>query len=173
LEEFNYRLKVASVGYAYEDGQIIRIDSRLIHEEVVKPALRILQAKGYEGPRKEFHQAFDHLRAGDHKDAIVWANKAFESTLKAICTKKGWVFNKGARASDLIKVVRLNGLLPAYLENSFDQLAAVLSSGLPQVRNNEGGHGDGPVPLSTPEYVAAFAIHLAAAKIVFLTDAAA
>jgi len=173
LEEFNYRLRMAAVGYAYEDGQIIRIDSQLVHEEVVKPALRILQQKGYEGPRQEFHQAFSHLRTRDNKDAIVWANKAFESTMKTICAKKGWPVDKGARASDLVKVLRSNGLLPSYLDNSFDQLAAVLSSGLPQVRNNEAGHGSGPIPSQTPDYVAAFAVHLAAAKIVFLAEAAA
>lgn len=171
LAEFNYRLKRSGVGYAYEDGQILRIDSQLIHEEVVKPALRFLNRKGFEGPREEFLQAFMHAKSGANKDAIIWANKAFESTMKVVCDIKGWDFDKGSRASDLLKILRRNGFFPNYLDNSFDQLTAILGSGLPQVRNNEAGHGDGGTPRETPPYVASLALHLAAAKIVFLVEA--
>lgn len=171
LAEFNHRLRRSSVGYEYDNGQIVRIDSQLIHDEVVKPALRFLNRSGFEGPRSEFLQAFTHAKAGANKDAIVWANKAFESTIKVICAAKGWDVPKGARASDLLKVLRRNSFFPDYLDSSFDQLAAVLSSGLPQVRNNEGGHGDGQAVRETPQYVAAFALHLAATKIVFLVEA--
>lgn len=116
-------------------------------------------------------QAFDHFKAGEHRDAITDANNAFESTLKAICKKRKWKFDSNARASDLLKVVRNNGLFPAYLDKSFDQLAATLKSGLPEIRNNEGAHGQGAELTETPEYVAAYAIHLAATNILFLAEA--
>ena len=70
-----------------------------------------------------------------------------------------------------MKVLRAQGLLPDYLDKSFDQLVATLSSGLPQVRNVKGAHGQGPQRTETPEYVAAYALHLAASNIVFLVDA--
>lgn len=91
--------------------------------------------------------------------------------MKAICDIKDWEYKKGARASDLLKILRAKDLLPDYLDNSFDQLAATLSSGLPKVRNEEGGHGQGAQPRATPSYVAAYALHLAAAKIVLLVEA--
>jgi hypothetical protein len=93
--------------------------------------------------------------------------------MKAICDRKGWTYSKAARASDLLKVLRANHLWPDYLDGSFDQLVATLSSGLPQVRNDTGAHGQGTAKRETPEYVAAYALHLAASKIVLMTEAAA
>ena len=168
VKELNARFRRAGIGYQYEGGRIIRIDSELIHSEVVQPALQFLQKNGFEGPRDEFMKAHGHYRAGEMKDAITDANNAFESTLKAIFDQRGWQYLKGARASDLLKLVRENGLLPSYLDNSFDQLAGTLKSDLPKVRAEEGAHGQGPIPRETPDYVAAYALHLAAAKILFL-----
>lgn len=171
IEELNQRFRRAGVGYQFENGQIFRVDSELVHSEVVRPALRYLHQPGFEGPREEFLRAHVCYRGGDTKDAVTNANNAFESTLKAICDQRGWAFSKGARASDLLKVVRAHGLLPDYLESSFDQLAATLKSGLPKVRNEMSAHGHGSTPRETPDYVAAFALHLAAAKILFLVEA--
>ena len=67
--------------------------------------------------------------------------------------------------------MRARGLLPDYLDASFDQLAATLKSGLPKVRGEQGAHGQGAAPRETPNHVAAYALHLAAAKILFLVEA--
>ena len=171
IEDLNERFRRAGVGYQFEGGQIFRVDSEFIHSEVVRPALRFLHQPGFEGPREEFLRAHACYRAGDTKDAVTNANNAFESTLKAICEQRRWKYPKGARASDLLKIVRDQGLLPDYLDNSFDQLAATLKSGLPKVRGEEGAHGQGAAPRKTPDHVAAYALHLAAAKIVFLVEA--
>ena len=171
IKELNERFRRACVGYRFEAGMIFRVDSDLIHHDVVKPALQFLQQPGFEGPCEEFLQAHGHYRAGEMKDAITDANNAFESTLKSICDRRGWHYQKGARASDLIRLIRNEGLLPNYLGNSFEQLAATLKSGLPKVRGEEGAHGQGATPRETPEYVAAYALHLAAAKILFLAEA--
>ena len=171
IAELNERFRRAGAGYRFEAGQIIRIDSELVHSEVVRPALQFLQQAGFEGPRDEFLKAYAHYRASEMKDAIVNANNAFESTLKAICDQRKWKYQNGARASDLLKTVRDNGLFPDYLDKSFDQLAATLKSGLPKVRGEEGGHGQGARRKNTPHYVAAYALHLAAAKILFLAYA--
>ncbi|NQU59961.1 MAG: HEPN domain-containing protein [Rhodospirillales bacterium] len=170
VDELNYRLREAGVGYQYADGQIIRVDSQYVHSETVKPALALLSDPIFKGAEEEYRSAHTHYRSGENKDAIVDAANAFESTMKAICDAKGWDFEKGARASDLVKVLRKNGLFPDYLDKSFNQLLAVLQSGLPQVRNNEGSHGQGATPKEIPAHVAALALHLAAVKIVFLGD---
>lgn len=171
IKELNERFRRASVGYRFESGMIIRVDSELVHSEIVRPALQYLHEKGFEGPRDEFLRAHACYRAGETKDAVTNANNAFESTLKTICDHRGWQYDRGATASRLLKVVRANGLLPDYLENPFEQLAGTLKSGLPQVRGEEGAHGQGATPRETPGYVAAYALHLAAAKILFLVDA--
>ena len=171
IEELNTRFRRAGVGYQFEAGQLFRVDSELIHSEVVRPALRYLYQEGFEGPRDEFLQAHTHYRAGEMKDAITDANNALESTLKTICDQRRWQYAPGARVSDLLKVVREKGLLPDHLDASFDQLVATLKSGLPKVRNEVGAHGQGATPRETPDYVAAYALHLAAANILFLVEA--
>lgn len=171
IGELNERLSRAGVGYQFHNGKIIRLESELIHSEVVRPTLRFLHEPGFEGPCDEFLRAHAHYRSGEMKNAIIDANNAFESTLKVICDKRRWQYPTGARASDLLRIVRNQGLLPTYLDNSFDQLSATLKSGLPKVRNAEGAHGHGTDPRETPVYVAAYALHLAAANILFLVNA--
>ena len=47
VTELNYRFKEHGVGYQFEGGQIIRVDSQLIHQEAVKPALSLLADPDY------------------------------------------------------------------------------------------------------------------------------
>lgn len=170
IDEINIRFRQAGVGYEYVDGEIIKVDSKIIHSEVVIPALTLLQDTRFSGADEEFREAYRKHRDGDQKGAIVSANCAFESTMKTICSINSWEFHPKARASDLLKVLRANNFFPGYLDKSFEQLQATLASGLPEVRNNEGGHGQGSTSKSVPDHVAAFALHLAAAKIVYLCD---
>lgn len=172
LEEINHRFCRSGFGYRFEDGETLRVDSEFAHQEIVKPALRILQGEGFEGAREEFIGAHRHFRNGDSEEAITEAAKAFESTLKIVCDRHGWAYAPGSRSSDLLKIVRSNGLWPEYLDKSFDQLLATLSSGLPKVRNEQGAHGQGGGIRSTPPYIASYALHLAAAKILFIAAAA-
>ncbi len=88
INELNERFRRAGVGYQFENGKIFRVDSELIHSEVVRPALRYLQEEGFEGPREEFMLAHEHYRAGRRKEAITNANNAFESMLKTICDQR-------------------------------------------------------------------------------------
>jgi len=171
VAELNERFLRAGVGYRYDGGQIFRVDSELLHQEATLPALRLLSDPRFAGADQEFRAAHDHLKAGEFKDCTVDALSAFESTMKAICDAKGWVYSKGARASDLLKVLRAKKLFPDFLDQSFDQLIATLKSGLPTVRNESGAHGQGAEPIETPEYIAVYALNLAASKIRLLYEA--
>jgi hypothetical protein len=144
IDEINFRFRDAGVGFQIISGKIVRVDSQYAHE---------------------------HYRAGRYKEAVNEAAKAFESLMKAVCDQKGWTYNKGARASDLLKVLRAHKLWPEYLDASFDQLVATLASGLPKVRNDASAHGQGAVPTTAPSYVAAYALHLAAAKMILVAEA--
>lgn len=171
VEEINYRFRQAGVGFQFVSANAIRVDSDYAHEEVVKPALFLLSTTGFEGAQEEFLSAHKHYRNGDFEEAITNAAKSFESTLKAVCARHGWPFNPGDRVTELLKVVRNHGLWPDYLDLSFDQLVATLSSGLPKVRNFSGAHGQGADPRRTPAYIAEYALHLAASKIRFVVAA--
>lgn len=172
LAEINYRFRQSGFGFQFHNGEAFRIDSEFLHEEVVKPALRILTQSGFDGARDEFLSAHRHYRNGDHEEAITEVAKAFESTLKIVCDQRRWEYDSGSRATDLLKIVRSKELWPQHLDGSFDQLLATLASGLPKVRNGQGAHGQGSSVRATPPYIAAYALHLAAAKIVFVAEAA-
>jgi Domain of unknown function (DUF7014) len=162
---------VQGSGIDYENGKIYRIDNELTHREITLPALRLLTDPRFKGADEEFRAAHDHYKAGEYKDSAVDALNALESTMKVICDLKKWTYQQGARSSDLLKVLRREGLFPEFAEQSFDQLLATLKSGLPTLRNETGGHGQGATPVAIPEYVASYALHLAASKIRFLVEA--
>ena len=173
IAELNYRFREHAVGYQFENRQLVRIDNQFVHAEIVRPAIaRLLSDRAFETANDEFMSAHSNYREKNFKDAVVAANRAFESTLKAICTKKKWEYDRNARATDLIKVVRQHGLFPRYLDSAFDSYIAAMKSGLPGVRNNAGGHGAAPDEPDVPDYVATYAIHLSAANIVMAVDAA-
>lgn len=171
ISELNARFREHGIGFEYIQGELIRKDSEYLHEEAVKPALTLLGDPTFSGPQDEFLRAHEHFREGQYQDAIVDANNAFESTMKVICTERGWPFPAIAPASKLIATVFDNELLPSFLVSQFENLKGVLESGLPTIRNRKGGHGGGPLPADFPEYMAAYALHLAATSIVLLVEA--
>ena len=69
IKDLNQRFKEHGIGYQYGNGILFRIDSQFLHAEAVKPALILLNAKGFEGPLQEFVAAFDHFRHGQNKEA--------------------------------------------------------------------------------------------------------
>lgn len=141
INELNIRLREHSLGCQFENGHIVRMDSELIHTEIVKPTLLFLSDPRFAGPEEEYLKAHAHYRTGEYEDAIVNANRAFESTMRTICDLMNLPAPSGSTAGLLVNCIRDLGLLPDYLDKSFDQLAAVLKSGLPKVRDNAGGHG--------------------------------
>ena len=84
INHLNERFRRAGVGYQFESGCMVRVDSDFVHSEVVRPALQFLAQPGFEGPREEFLQAHAHYRGGENRDAITDAHNAFESTLKVV-----------------------------------------------------------------------------------------
>jgi len=45
VTKLNARLRECGIGYQYENGEMVRIESQFLHAEVVKPALALLSAK--------------------------------------------------------------------------------------------------------------------------------
>lgn len=173
IEELNARLKEHHVGYQYTGGEIIRVDSELIHAEVVKPALRLLSGQGYAGAQEEFLSAHEHYRHGRNKEALVDCLKAFESTMKAICDKHGWQREPNATASQLIKSLFEKELVPVFWQTQMNALKSSLESAVPTGRNRLAGHGQGSEPVSVPNYLAGYMLHMTAATILFLVEAEA
>lgn len=171
LAEVNARFQEAQVGYQYQSGEVIRIDSMLLHKEAVIPALRLLSQPDYAGPNSEFLEAHRQYRAADYEQCLTECCKAFESVLKVVAAKEKWPVNETDPASKLLQAAFANGLIPAYLQSEFDGLRAVLQSGVPTVRNKSSGHGTGVTPRVVPRHLAAFQLHQTAAAILFIVEA--
>ena len=168
----NYRFREHGVGYQYESGEIIRVDSQILHSEAVKPTLTFLSRQMYEGANEEFLKSFEHYRKGDYKECLNECLKAFESTMKAICDKRSWVYDPSrSTANVLIGVCFANELIPNFLQTQFNSLRTSLESGVPTTRNRLGGHGQGSSPVVVPEYLAGYLLHLTASTILMLAKA--
>jgi hypothetical protein len=171
VDELNHRFREHGLGYQFVGEQLIRVDSAYVHTEVVEPALILLHTQGFAGAEEEFLRAHDHFRKGNNKEAVVEALKAFESTMKTICDARNWPYPGGATAKQLISIVLDNGLIPSYMQHYSSGLITVLEAGLPTTRNKTSGHGQGSTPSPIPDYLAAYALHIAAANIVLLVEA--
>jgi len=176
IEELNQRFLENDLGYQYRNGRIIRIDSEYTHSEIVRPALQLLSEPEFKPAQDEFLKGHEDYRRGRYEDAINEALKAFESTMKIICEKRGWkVVSKkrkkrtvsDATASELIQTCFDHHLIPADLERHFTSLA----SGLLAVRNAYSAHGDGVEKVEVPPYLAQYALNQAATDIVLLVEA--
>ena len=172
VKELNARMLENCFGYQYNVGNIIQINSEFIHSEVVINALGIISNSEYVTVNNEFREVHKEFRDGNYDDCIHDCCNSFESLLKVILTKKGWSFNTTDTASKLIAVAFANDLIPSYMQAEFTGLRTILESGVPTVRNKDGGHGAGVNPRNIPSHIAAFQLHQTAAAIVLLAEAA-
>jgi hypothetical protein len=172
IDQLNRQFRQHNVGYQYESGQIIRVDSQFIYSEVVKPALDFLSDPIYKGTNEEFLKAHEHYRKGNYKDCINNCLNAFESCLKTICQKREWAYDdKKAAAKKLIQIVLDKKLIPPFMESPFSGFRGALESGLTTLRNRIAGHGQGREKVPCPDYIAAYALHLTASNILLLARA--
>jgi hypothetical protein len=172
IAELNARFKEHGIGYFYSDRTLGRIDSEFVHAEIVKPALLVLRQAAFASAQAEFLAAHQYYRSGMNSEALIEAYKAFESTMKIICTKRKWSFDKAKGAADLVKVCLDEGLIPPYWQTHFSGLRSVLESAISTPRNKQAGHGAGAQPVQTPpSELIAYVLHVTAATILFLTEA--
>lgn len=170
IAEINARMRAAGLGYEY-DGEIIRVDSELVHAEAVKPALELLREKRYAGPEQEFRAAYEHYRNGKNKEAVTEAAKAFESTMKVILAERGWAHSATDTATKLIAALYEHKLIPNYWQNAMAGLRTLLESAIPTPRNKSSAHGQGVDMTTIPDYITGYVLHMTAATIVFLVKA--
>tara|TARA_R110000850_G_scaffold221286_2_gene347103 strand:+ start:2701 stop:3624 length:924 start_codon:yes stop_codon:yes gene_type:complete len=171
IEELNQRFKENGIGYSYASGEIIRVDSTLIHENITKPTLTLLHNSKLSGANEEFLKAHEHYRHSRNKECLAECLKAFESTLKIICTEKGWEFNNDRDTSNrLIQICFDNGLVPSYIQTQFTSLQSLLTSGIPTIRNRVGGHGQGQTPIPASNEITRYGLNLTGTNIIYLVE---
>lgn len=171
IEDLNDLFRLHNIGYQLLDFVVVRVDSEYLHKEVVEKTSEILTELGFDGARQEFNLALDYHRKGETKNTLNESNKAFESTMKAICDERKWEYPNNITANGLIEIIIEKELLPSYFK---DQLTGIKSvfKGLPTVRNKTtSAHGQGKDIVEVPEYFRAYAIHQTATTILLLSNA--
>ena len=172
ISDLNHRFKENGVGYQYESGQLLRLDSNFIHSEAVKPVLLLLSDPRFEGANDEFLDAHLHYRERRHEECLLACCKAFESTMKSACSIKGWDFKPTDSAKGLITTCVNNRLFPSYLESQITSLRTLFESGIPTIRNKVAGHGRGVESRDVPQHYARYVLNLTATTVLFIVELA-
>ncbi len=176
VDELNQRFREHGIGFQLESEKIIRIDSEFSHTEIIKPVLKLLNQKSpfLAGAEDEFLTAHAQYREGECKDALVWCNKALESTMKAICIKRKWMTRSDAQQATIAQLVREcvdAGLIPEFWEKKYrDGLTVMLKHGVPSGRNNLGSHGQGEEITEVQGHTVSYMLNMTGAAIKFLCD---
>jgi len=170
IEELNARFLESGIGYQYESGFVIRVDSQLVHAAVVKPVLSLLRDPAYTVVNTEFLEAHRLYRAGEYEKSLTECCKSFESTLKVIINRRGWAVAANATVKPLLDVVFTNGLIPEYGQSGFNSIRALLEGSIATIRNRSSGHGAGTTPRIISRHLAGYQLHQTASAILFLVD---
>lgn len=170
IEELNRRFKENGVGYSFESGQIIKIDSTYVHSEITKPTIALLGNNKFMGANEEYLKAHEYYRHGGNKECLTECAKAFESTMKIICKEKGWTYNQTDTVQALIRICFNKDLIPSFIQNQFTSLQSLLKSGIPTIRNKVGAHGQGQVPQKVDDEITRYGLNLTGANIIFLIE---
>lgn len=180
--DLNTFFQWASVGYQLEGYQrfrldeqckvlMTRVDTAFPHSEMILPALVLLHTRDFKEANDEFLKAHRDFRNGRFGECITKANGAFECVMIAICEQRNLECGSGT-ASELIRALCENQLIPCHMREHFERLVDTLGSGLHQVRNKDSSsHDRGTSIAKIPPYLAEYAMHLVAANILFLVRA--
>jgi len=171
IDTLNKRFLENATGFEFRNNEIIRIDNKLLHQEIIIPTLHFLSTSAFSNANEEYLKAHEHFRHGRTKECLNESLKALESTLKIICSLNDWTYDPAkATASTLIKIVLDNQLVPAFLQTQFSSLKTLLESGVPTLRNKLGGHGQGPEVIDVPMHYASYMLYLTGSTINFLVS---
>lgn len=160
INDINDLFKLDKIGYEIVNERIIRKDSEFLQEQVIKNTITLLHTNDFKGPHEEFQKALDHYMKKEYKDTIQEANNSFESTMKSVLTKLNVDFKPDGTAELLLDLLIKKEVMYTYTKPLFQ--------GLPKLRNNQSGHGQGIDPKEVNQSYAELALNLAGTFIVFL-----
>ncbi|EMD0831191.1 hypothetical protein VP018_003063 [Morganella morganii] len=172
ISTLNQLFRESGFGYQFEENQLIRVDSKILHSEVVKPAIYLLSSNDYyKGANEEYLLAHEHYRHKRYRDCLIYCGNSFESMLKAIHEMNEWEYDKQKdAASKLIARCFEKQLIPLYIQSQFTSLRSIIDSGVPTIRNKMGSHGKGTEEKEVTEELASYMLHLTATNLLFLAD---
>lgn len=143
--------------------------SEVVEQIALEPALALLADSRFAVANEEFAAALKHQRSGNGDEAVVFAVKALESTLKLIGEQRRWGLTGKEPGSKLLQRAFEKELVPPQLQTAFTSLRTLLENGTLPVRNVS-GHGKGATaqPLRMPPELVDYVLANAASAMVLL-----
>lgn len=170
IDNLNDCFKKSCIGDKFAGNMLIRIDNELLYANITQNAMIFLANPEYHNINDEYLQSHKHYRNGDFEDCIVNCNKAFESTLKVICNKRGYSYKQNARVADLMAILVSNNFFPSLLLQQITGVRKTLEEGISVIRNNQGGHGKGAAAIVVDENLTSYTLNLNGSAIKFLLN---
>lgn len=168
-ETLNDIFKYYRMGYQLLDGKIVKVGSDYLYKEAVERVSNELTELHFDGVKEEFSKALNYHRDGKPEEALAWANKAYESTMKAICDEMKIGYKSKETVKTLVPLM-IQYILPPEFNPQLGGTKTLLFS-LSGARNQMSGHGAGKKKRKVPKFVTSFAIHQAATTILLLVEA--
>lgn len=168
-DEINKVFREHSIPWFLVDGRLVKIDPKQFEQDLKLKALNRMEALKdanplYQGAYDELRKAIDFLGRGDYAEAVINAEKSYESILKVIL---GSEFETEAangltmRLLDTGKLALPEGLKPEAFQSN------ILMS-LPIIRNKAAAHGSGTTGREISAPMANLAVNLACALDTYL-----
>lgn len=166
----NQTMRDGEVPWILCDGQMIKVDSKQFEFDMREKALREMgQLKDsdskFQPAFQELTKAFSFFERGEYKEAILNAEKSYESVLKVIC---GLSHGSADRLTTEYVEKALNNLPNSMDKSGFREKIMMT---LPYIRNHtDSGHGAGENDEEISKPLTKLALNLSAALNTFLIE---
>lgn len=167
--EINKVFREHGIPWLLVDGRLVKIDPKQFEQDLKLKALNRMEALKdacplYQGAYDELRKAIDFLGRGDYAEAVINAEKSYESVLKVIL---GSEFETGA-ANGLTKRLLEAGKLPLPESLKPEAFQSSVLMSLPVIRNKAAAHGSGATGCEMSGPMANLAVNLACALNTYL-----
>lgn len=113
--EINVRMVEDGFGYWFDKGQVIEVILEFFYDIVIVFVFGLIVYKDFVVVDQEFRDVLFELCGGNYDDCIVDCGNVFESMLKVIVVKKGWVMKLSDCVVVLINLMFEKELILQYL----------------------------------------------------------
>lgn len=167
--EVNKVLRENDIPWLLVDGRLVKIDSKQFEQDLKLKALSEMKELKdadplYQGAYDELRKAIDFLGRGDYAEAVINAEKSYESVLKVILGSESETVAANGLTKCLLEAGKLP--LPEGLKPEAFQSSVLMS--LPVIRNKAAAHGYGATGRETSRSMANLAVNLACALDTYL-----
>lgn len=167
--EINKVLREHDISWLLVDGRLVKIDPGQFEQDLKLKALSEMRELKdadslYQGAYDELRKAINFLGRGDYAEAVINAEKSYESVLKVILGSESETEAANGLTKHLLEAGKL--LLPEGLKPEAFQSSVLMS--LPIIRNKAAAHGSGATGCEMSRPMANLAVNLACALNTYL-----